>query len=328
MKIEMPEPPSLSLLTYNAKTKSPEGLQSLTTPAKVMTQWHDSSFKDEFREFLKEQKDKFPLDLPPRSVAKAEDADSNNPKPAKRQRTGPGAAAGGQASADAAIREEDLVDVDALGLPLTHEANLPSNAKLQIVVTVGNGCYLLNKSGDAQSVKGGAVIAGFYKGKFECHKEMPEGAAIVPFQLKGSEDLVVFNGKQVKLLEVIKQKRLSNPNDAHIGFHEMQDEPTATSPAAFRLSLKPKVFLAFHATPFPVKNEGAEGQPVVIPSVHLAGALPAKMWDQCRYASMTWAVKFPPVGSKGLQPIRPMVCADDCLVVPAGKALKLLSPET
>ena len=54
---------------------------------------------------------------------------------------------------------------------------------------------------------------------------------------------------------MMNTKRLTNSTDAAVSFHEVQDAPTSTGPAAFTLKMKPQVHLAFRAVAFPAKNE-------------------------------------------------------------------------
>ena len=113
--MELPEAPSLALLSYNTKIKSSDGLQSLMTPPKVLTQWHDSSFKDEFREFLKEMREKYPLDVPPKQARGAEGEDPN-PKPGKKPREA-GAANTAAVSPAEGPKPDDFIAVEDLRVP-------------------------------------------------------------------------------------------------------------------------------------------------------------------------------------------------------------------
>jgi len=62
------------------------------------------------------------------------------------------------------------------------------------------------------------------------------------------------------------------------------------------------------------------------PAGHLGGLIPYKVWQKSALLSVTWAVKWPPVAAKGLQPIRPMICAKTDLVIPANHAVLLAEP--
>ena len=222
---------------------------------------------------------------------------------------------------------DDFLDANDLGVPLTHESAIGST-KLHMVVTVGNGVFLINRHTDAVTCKAGTVLAGYYKGKFESADKPVNGPDVVSFELQGSKDTVLSGGKLTRLGDLVKSKRLTNPGDASISFHELQDAPTSTDPAAFTLKLKPKIHLVFRAVAFPAKSEEGKDGPLNIPTVHLAGAVPSSVWGRCRLASMLWAVKWPPVASKGLQPIRPMVVNLGDIKIPPGKALRLLAPES
>ncbi|CAE7353633.1 unnamed protein product [Symbiodinium sp. CCMP2592] len=230
--IQMPDFPALSLLTPNNKTKTPAGLTSLSTPAKVLTQWHDHvHFQQEFRTFLQEQREKFPLDLAPAaSRTRPRDETDNNPSSAKRARItnffgGPKSEEGDGQGPKQETSEDDFLDASDLGVPMTHEAAI-GTTKLHMVVTVGNGVFLINRHTDAVTCKAGTVLAGYYKGKFESSETPVKGNDVVSFELKDSKDLVMSAGRVTRLGEMIKTKRLTNPNDATISFHELQDAPT------------------------------------------------------------------------------------------------------
>ena len=251
----MPEFPALSLLAPNNKTKSPAGLTSLSTPAKVLTQWHDHPhFQQEFRAFLKEQREKFPLDLPP-AASRTRPGDETDNNPSKRARIANFFGQEGDVQAPKQeTSEDDFLDANDLGVPLTHESAIGST-KLHMVVTVGNGVFLINRHTDAVTCKAGTVLAGYYKGKFESADKPVNGPDVVSFELQGSKDTVLSGGKLTRLGDLVKSKRLTNPGDASISFHELQDAPTSTDPAAFTLKLKPKIHLVFRAVAFPAKSE-------------------------------------------------------------------------
>ena len=320
----MPEPPVLTLLAYNHKTKSAQGLSSLTTPVKVLTQWHDSNFKGEFRERMSKLREEYPLDLPPKRANEAE-----NPKPAAKKPRTTSTGAGSESGQTDSL-ETDLVDVESVtaSFPLTHEATLSSNAKIELVITIGQGVFALNKSQETQCLKQGAVLCGYYKGKWETEKVLPKGVNDVPWVLGGSDDMLMMQNKYMSLSDIIKQKRLLTPADAHVSFHILKDKPTTRDPSAFVLEGKPNMFLTFKIAETPTKTEEDSSTPAKVPCVHLAGMLPASRWGESRYVHVAWACKWPAVGQKGLQAVRPMVCAKMALSIPAGKALRLLQPET
>ncbi|CAJ1416725.1 unnamed protein product [Effrenium voratum] len=334
-----PPPPNLSLLAYS-KTRLPGStLQTLSTPAKVLAAWHDHSiFKGEFREFLQKTRADYPLDLPPKTRSSENEDDG---KSKKRKINVPGALpSGSKTDGDgdkAAIAEEDFFEPSNLN-PLNHEAHLVGSGNLSavmLVVTVGEGAYLQNTHAEPITIRKGTTLAGYYKGKFwaPTGKEKEEiGPADVLFSLEGSQDYIILGGKYMSLLDTIKTKRSLSPSDAHVGYHTLTDSPSATEPAAFTLSPK-QAQVYFKASDFPAKvgkTEGAEaGQDDVakIPAAHMAGTLPASKWNG-KYIKMCWAMKWPPVAAKGLQPIRPMVVNSVSLTIPPGKALQIVKPDS
>ena len=56
-----------------------------------------------------------------------------------------------------------------------------------MVVTVGNGVFLINRTTDAVTCKAGNVLAG-YKGKFESAENQIQGPDVVSFELKDGDD--------------------------------------------------------------------------------------------------------------------------------------------
>ena len=82
----------------------------------------------------------------------------------------------------------------------------------------------------------------------------------------------------------------------------------------------------FRAVDIPVKEEGDNGEENkrTVPAAHMAGLLPFECWAQSSLVSPIWTVKWPPVTSKGLQPVRPMIVAKENMVIPAGKAIEVV----
>ncbi|CAJ1456543.1 unnamed protein product, partial [Effrenium voratum] len=290
-------------------------LQTLSTSAKVLAAWHDHSiFKGEFREFLQKTRADYPLDLPPKTRSSENEDDGKSKK-----------------------RKINVPGPSNLN-PLNHEAHLVGSGNLSavmLVVTVGEGAYLQNTHAEPITIRKGTTLAGYYKGKFwaPTGKEKEEiGPADVLFFLEGSQDYIILGGKYMSLLDTIKTKRSLSPSDAHVGYHTLTDSPSATEPAAFTLSPK-QAQVYFKASDFPAKvgkTEGAEaGQDDVakIPAAHMAGTLPASKWNG-KYIKMCWAMKWPPVAAKGLQPIRPMVVNSVSLTIPPGKALQIVKPDS
>ncbi len=84
----------------------------------------------------------------------------------------------------------------------------------------------------------------------------------------------------------------------------------------------------FRASEIPVKDE--QGEPnddevkKTIPAAHIAGLLPFDIWQASSLVTIAWAVKWPPVASKGLQPIRPMLVTSRDFEIPANSAVEVV----
>ena len=91
---------------------------------------------------------------------------------------------------------------------------------------------------------------------------------------------------------------------------------------------KKSIVVYFRASEIPVKDE--QGEPnddtvkKTIPSAHIAGLLPFDVWQSSSLVMIAWAVKWPPVASKGLQPIRPMLVTSQDLEIPANSAVEVV----
>ena len=276
------------------------------------------------------------VDLPPKTRSSENEPDG---KSKKRKINVPGALpSGSKTDGDKEpIAEEDFFEPSNLN-PLNHEAHLAGSGNLgavMLVVTVGEGAYLQNTHAEPITIRKWTTLPGYYKGKLwaPAGKEKEEiGPADVLFSLEGSQDYIILGGKYMSLLDTIKTKRSLSPSDAHVGCHTLTDSPSATEPAAFTLSPK-QAQVYFKASDFPAKvgkTEGAEaGQDDVakIPAAHMAGTLPPSKWNG-KYIKMRWAMKWPPVAAKGLQPIRPMVVNSVSLTIPPGKALQIVKPDS
>ena len=61
-------------------------------------------------------------------------------------------------------------------------------------------------------------------------------------------------------------------------------------------------------------------------SAHVCATLPAELWALARHCSFCWAVKWPALGNKGLQPVRPVLVATSACTIPASTALQIIAP--
>ena len=317
-----PPPPSMMLLTLNKRDSS------LKMPDKVMTKWHDhaeSDFSAVFRKKYQECKQHFPLDLP---TSKREAGDEDGAAPnAKRLRTG----AKDDADSNVQVKLEESAFTDVGLLQALHwKATIAASPKLSIEVCVGQSVYISNHSAEPHIIKDGTVLAGYFKGKWWSKQQQQktnvketgnqpdkEGPADVPFHMTDSTSRCQMNNKVVTLGSIIKTRRELAPADAQVAYHTLTDQPSQSDPTFF--VLQPKGYSIFWRCEDlkKVKSEGEDA--LLIPAAHIAGTIGYKKWQTSDYCELLWAVKWPNVAAKGLQPVRPLIAM--CL----GLALEFLS---
>ena len=315
-----PTPPTLSLLAWGTgKAK-----ETLKTPDKVLKAWWDGNFSLEFREFVEAARQNHELDV------KITD-DSSTGRPTKRPRLTEAEGAKVETQAETEVKDAKIESKDLSDLPtLCYEAKVTANPKLVVKVTIGQGVFLENTVTSDESIKAGVVLCGYYKGKFwspDSTSEAPSEKADVTFRLTSNLDHVMLNSKYQPLGDIIKAKRQLTPADAHVSYHELIDSPTPTDASAFKLEPN-KMTVYFKVADFPaVKTEEGEGEAkLMIPAAHLAGAIPEKVWRDSQLAEIVWAVKWPAVAAKGLQPIRPMVVTSKEFVIKSKTAVVIAKP--
>lgn len=325
-----PPQPTLSLLAWG----SGKAKDTLKTPDKLLKNWWDGNFSTEFRAFVEEARQNHALD-----IKITEDTSPNQAQKRRRVNEGggsvPGQAGSNNPSPNSGNQPQpvEIKAVDISDIPtLCFASKVTANPKLVLKVTIGQGVFIENQGDEPEAVRAGVTLCGFYKGKFWTPDgeaaDAPSEKADVLFRLESGSDYVILNSKFVQLSEVIKSKRQLTPADAHVGFHDLTDAPTPTDAAAFTLAPK-KVNVYFKVTDFPaVKQEDGGEEKLMIPSAHLAGAVPPGVWQTSCVAKLIWAVKWPAVASKGLQPIRPMVVSVKEFTVPSKKAVELVKPST
>ena len=314
-----PTPPTLSLLAWGTgKAK-----ETLKTPDKVLKAWWDGNFAIEFRDFVEAARQTHELDV--------KVTDDSGPATKKRRvmDTAP------KQDPVPVPNPESVIDSMALGdLPtLCYEAKVTANPKLVLKVTIGQGVFLENQTDVDESIKAGVVLCGYYKGKFwspDSTPEEPSEKSDVIFRISSNNDRVMFNSNWVTLGEIIRAKRELTPAGAIVGYHDLVDCPTPEDPSAFRFEPK-KMTVYFKVFDFPssVKAEdgdGGDSTKLMIPAAHLAGTVPAKVWNGSALTEVTWAVKWPAVAAKGLQPVRPMVVTAKQFVIKSKSAVVIAKP--
>ena len=313
--VAMPAQPALQVLQWSQKSKK-NGLATLKTPEKLIRQWSTSPTSgSEFLSFLEEMRQKFPLDIPPSEEEKKRNAngrfiagESSNKKP-KTNSTDPS--------------EAHVFQIDALPTPFCYEA-ITQEKNVSLMICPGNRIFLVNKTQQTVNLQAGSVICGWFKGKWHVVRS-PASSGVpdedIPFELKHSSQRVLMGNQVMSLSQVITSKRQSSPADAHIGFHTMEDAPSAEDKKGFNVIRKADAHLFFKMDNVVIKEE-EEGKTPIVPSKDFAGLVPHQSWNSwC--TEILWSCRWPPSATKGLTPIRPFVVMSVSTTIPAQRAVEL-----
>lgn len=167
--LAMPPQPQLQCFAWSNK-KSSSGLNSLKTPEKTIRTWSThSSLASEFTSFLEKARSKYPLDLAgaepsnTKRVTEGQGSVSGTKKLKTTQR--PGSPAGA------------IFPSDQIPATLAYQHAAVSDSELQLVITVGPRAFLVNNSASPVLLRAGAIICGFYKGKWWVQRRDKEGKA-------------------------------------------------------------------------------------------------------------------------------------------------------
>lgn len=162
--------------------------------------------------------------------------------------------------------------------------------------------------------RSGHLLLAFGKTTWKALKDDAQGLENneLLYQLMDSSTLVFHNNSLVTLLEVMEERRKTNPA-CKVAYHTVVEDP-ALGPGAFRLELVSKVVATFTAG----VDDGEEKKPVT--QHNAATHLPGKFWDDAQHVGLVWTVKW---AAQGLMPVRPTVVCFSAGELPAGKALPL-----
>lgn len=327
-KVEAAPPqPQLLLMTWCQKAKY-EGLPSIRTPDSVLKKWFDHQhFSGEFKKFLAEKRELYPLDLPLQSGSankRGAEGDGEESAAKRGRSSGSGTGAGAaQAQAAQVVPETDsTMDLSDLPSPVTWEAQVPAAKKgaptCNVVITIGHRVFLVNRGEQAVVLEEGTALAGWYKGKFAKKPDAQLEGQDVPYKLTDADSLVLMNGKPVTVASLVAEKRQTTP-DCVIGYHRMTDQPQPGKPAHF--ILQRNVDLCYRGDDVPAKREEGE---VKIPMHHLGGVIEWHRWDT-KCSHILFAVKWNATVAKGLQPLRPVVVTKGVIKISPGRCLELTS---
>ena len=218
------------------------------------------------------------------------------------------------------VDKSKMVDIQSLPAnPLLEAQVFKKRSGLQVKVFEGNKVYVVN-TGDADaSIPFGAVLCGYGKGRFD--RNTTRGRfnpdRHTRFEIKTCDDLVVYGGATFTVKEVMRAKRITEP-EAEIAYHSVL-EVASTDTDAFGVKLMHEVFFI---PAFSSDDEGEQSQP--IDKNNLAGKLPPNTFENSHCVVATWDVKWRRQGPQGLGPVRPLVIFKKSCDIPAGKALSLM----
>ena len=316
----MPPQPTLSILGWNAKSKSPSGVATLKTPDRILQTWHDHpAWGGKFQEVLKTMRETHPLDLAPTTTETNTKKRGSDPTGAATKiRKGER----GQLNLDppASCVSSSLPDA----VPLVHQVPLTAAKHVNLIITVGNRIFFQNTSKEPVLLRKGLTIAGFYKGKWwgaGKGQQEPEGKDI-RFELQNADNMVLMGNQYTSMQEVIQAKRANSPANSHVGFHDLTDQPKDGNPSFFVLRTKQSVYFRFEDTP--AKTEDGKAK---IASQNIAGVIPVACW-QTWATELIWSVRWPPTEAKGLQPVRPYICMAATKTIPAESVVELKETES
>lgn len=320
-EIAMPPQPTLSILGWNSKSKTASGVATLKTPDRILQTWHDhTAWGGKFQEVLKTMRETHPLDLAPTATEsntkkRGADPSSATAGPAVKIRKGES----GQLNLDPPASCVSSALPDAA--PLVHQVPLTAAKHVNIIITVGNRIFFQNTSKEPVLLRKGLTIAGFYKGKWWSSgkgQQEIEGKDI-RFELQNADNMVLLGNQYTSLQDVVQAKRASSPANAHVGFHDMTDQPKDGNASFFTLTLKTKGSVYFRFEDTPAKTEDGK---VKVASQNIAGVIPVACW-QTWATELVWSVRWPPTESKGLQPVRPYICMAATKTLPAESVVEL-----
>lgn len=136
------------------------------------------------------------------------------------------------------------------------------------------------------------------------------------YSLSDSATLVLHNNQLVTLLEVVEERRRSNPN-CKVAYHKLVEQHDR-GPGAFTLEVTSKVVACYTAV-----DGGDEKKNIT--QQNAAACLANNFWENVEHVGLVWTVKW---AAQGLMPVRPTVVCLSACELPPGKALALrLEPQ-
>ena len=272
----------------------------LQLPVAIVKSWHDHPmFGQQFSGWLDEFVKTYSVVDPATPLASS---------PGKRKNETPECQ--GSPKNAKVVSQNDIVDTGSITEALLHEVKMHGKDMPVLQIRSEHKIYLVNKSGQEQSLSAGAFVAGFGKGSFKLLKG--EDAEAQPnhilYGLKDDGDTVVFNGHIASLGKVVADQRSKKP-DAAVCYHSIALD--MNDPKKFKLTTTHNV--VFVPTPDDSKDASVNN---VGPRMLRSTGYGLETWTS-ETLEVLWAVRWT---VKGLQAIKPEIRLKQNVTLPPGKA--------
>ena len=210
------------------------------------------------------------------------------------------------------VGPDSIIEVTSIKTALLAECIMQGKDQPTIQVRHSHALYLVNKSTTLETTSPQhAFVAAFGKGGFKLQKPPaadapPAATLLVDFNLKNSDDKVVFQNVVRTLGEVVGDQKATKP-DTQVCYHKL--EPDDVDPKKFKLTQTHKIAFVpvCEATDATTNNFASKESP--------------EYWSN-DVTTILWAVRW---SAKGLMPVRPEVHLKAALVLQPGRACHLAS---
>ena len=203
----------------------------------------------------------------------------------------------------------------------TCEATLPGSGDvcMKLIIGSGNKLYLGTASETESSLLPGAVIAGYWKGKWWHNKDSQAPTnADISYELNSTNDLIFIGSTLQTVGDAIRKRTKSNPGHARdITYHDMVESPSDEDPMHQTLTVKHAMVWKIEEGA-PVKKE--QDKVATMDYRHVAGVVDPSLWNTA-FTKVIWSAKW---SCKGLCPVRPNVVVIKTVKVKPGMVLPLL----
>ena len=202
--------------------------------------------------------------------------------------------------------ENVLVDMSLVGLKAgTGKLLVLQGHKIRLVNTGEN---------ESMELSVGTILAGFGRGKWLQKEDGYKEETDILYSLSGYQEKVLHGADLLELLDVVNQKRTTNP-DCRVAYHDMTPIPPSGSLplGAFKLDVTKEI--AFRPLTDVERPEAAKGHL----QTRLASTIPVNAWDG-NYSKLIWTLKW---SANGLTPVRPQIVLTKNVTIAPGKSLLL-----